>query len=366
MSEGTIVPQIRRSGPCPCGSGRKYKNCCEESDRRAAQALGLYNLGTALSDAGRYDEALASLEAARDLAPRNPHVLNNLGLALQELGRLEDAAASFRAALALAPDFAEAHANLHALLVASDPAAAAECLQRALALRPDDSALRFLLGVLLTRRGDARGASHLDAVAAGNALDRARVDAWKYIASAAPQARIVGTRAETFRLALAAAKLEGLVLEFGVHFGASLRLIAGLAGQPVHGFDSFRGLPEDWHGEPRGSYSTDGALPEMPANVALHAGWFAEALPGFAAAHGGKLRLLHVDCDLYSSTRTVLTGLADRVAPGTVMVFDEYLAHEHWREDEFRAFQEEAAQRGWRYEYLCYSLYTKQAALRIT
>ncbi|MEW6746613.1 MAG: SEC-C metal-binding domain-containing protein [Planctomycetota bacterium] len=24
----TVVPWISRNGPCPCGSGRKYKRCC--------------------------------------------------------------------------------------------------------------------------------------------------------------------------------------------------------------------------------------------------------------------------------------------------------------------------------------------------
>jgi hypothetical protein len=99
--------------------------------------------------------------------------------------------------------------------------------------------------------------------------------------------------------------------------------------------------------------------------VALHVGWFSETLPPFLAAHAGVLRLAHVDCDLYSSTETVLEALGDRVVAGTVLVFDEYIGNEHWREDEFRAFQEAAARRGWRYEYLCYSLYTKQAAVRI-
>ncbi len=332
---------------------------------RAAQALGHYNLGTALNDAGRPEEALPSLEAARELAPRNPHVHNNLGIALQEVGRLEEAAQSFRAALALDAGFADAYANLHALLIASDPDAARDCLARALALRPGDAGLRFFLGTLLEGSGDARGADLLEAVAAGSALDRARIDAWRYIRSAAGAARLVGSRAETFRIAMGAAARDGLVLEFGVHFGASLRQIAALAQQPVHGFDSFQGLPEDWHHEPRGSYSTDGAIPGMPANVSLHAGWFADSLPVFAAANPVAVRFMHVDCDLYSSTKTALAVLGERIVTGTVIVFDEYLAHEHWREDEFRAFQEAAAARGWRYEYLCYSVYTKQAAVRL-
>jgi hypothetical protein len=133
----------------------------------------------------------------------------------------------------------------------------------------------------------------------------------------------------------------------------------------VHGFDSFQGLPEDWHAEPRGSYSTGGVLPAMPENVTLHAGWFADTLPAFLDRHSGAVRFANIDCDLYSSARSVLELLADRIVTGSVIVFDEYLMHQQWREDEFRAFQEIVASRGWRYEYLCFGLTSKQAVVRI-
>ena len=47
---------------------------------------------------------------------------------------------------------------------------------------------------------------------------------------------------------------------------------------------------------------------------------------------------------------------------------DEYelMGHyEHWREDEFRAFQECAQRYAWRYEYLAFSLCTRQAVVRV-
>lgn len=356
---------MSRNAPCPCGSGRKYKHCCATRREREGRALGHYNLGTALLDAGRAEEAIEELVAARELDPARPHIHNNLGLALVDAGRLEDAQGSFRRALQLDAQFVDAYANLHALLVAADRRAAIECLERAAALAPADATLRFFLGQLLERGGDPRGAALIASAAAEGSLHAARADAWQYMKARAADVPLVRTRAETFRSAIAAARVPGLVLEFGVHFGASLRQIAALAGQEVHGFDSFRGLPEDWHGEPRGSYSTDGEVPAMPPNVTLHAGWFSDTLPEFLARHPGELRLAHVDCDLYSSTQTVLAALAGRAVPGTVFVFDEYLGNEHWREDEFRAFQEACAAHGWRYEYLCFSLYTKQVALRL-
>ncbi|MDA8107986.1 MAG: hypothetical protein M0015_05070 [Betaproteobacteria bacterium] len=54
---------------------------------------------------------------------------------------------------------------------------------------------------------------------------------------------------------------------------------------------------------------------------------------------------------------------AGRGGPGTVIVFDEYFGHVHWREDEFRAFQEAVAENRWRYEYLAFS--SKQPVVRM-
>ena len=53
------------------------------------------------------------------------------------------------------------------------------------------------------------------------------------------------------------------------------------------------------------------------------------------------------------------------MVPGSVIVFDEYIGNEYWREDEFKAFQEAVERYGWTYEYLCFSVFTKQVAVRI-
>jgi hypothetical protein len=88
-------------------------------------------------------------------------------------------------------------------------------------------------------------------------------------------------------------------------------------------------------------------------------------LPTFLEQHPGNVRFINIDCDIYSSTKTVLDCLAPRIVPGSVLVFDEYIGNEQWREDEYKAFQEAAQTYGWKYEYLCFSLFTKQVAVRI-
>lgn len=327
-----------------------------------------YNLGRALSDFGQVEEAAAAYREALRLAPGVAEIHNSLGLALWELGQRAEAIESFRAAIGLQPDFARPYFNLHTVLISEgDVAGSVECLRKAVAAAPDDLEARCFLAVLLDWTGERAAAQPLPgAIEAGPAWVRAELDSYRYIRSLAqPRPRLIGTPVDAFELGLRAARGDGMVLEFGVRFGTSIRQIARLAKQTVHGFDSFAGLPEAWHEEAQGSYSTLGALPAVPDNVVLHPGWFDRSLARFLESHPGPVRFVHIDCDLYSSTRCVLELLAPRLRPGAVIVFDEYLGHEHWREDEFRAFQEVARGKGWRYEYLAFSLCTRQAVVRI-
>src|SRR5215510_5365952 len=326
------------------------------------------NLGNALRGQGKLEEATASLRKALSLRPDYAEAHSNLGLALQEQGKLDEAAASYREAIRLKPHLADAHYNLHSLLLDRDDLVPAiESMKRAVEIDPGKTNYRFFLGMLLDYAGEHEAAaSHLDRVEGGEALYRARLDAWRYVKSAsAERLPIVGSAVQAFKLGIDAAPSAGLVLEFGVRFGTSIRQIAALVNQEVHGFDSFEGLPEAWHHEPRGSYSTSGIMPTVPGNVSLHAGWFEDTLPVFLNEHAGPVCFANIDCDIYSSTRTVLRLLAQRVVPGTVIVFDEYVGNERWRKDEFEAFQEAVVENRWRYEYLCFSFFTKQVVIRI-
>jgi len=335
---------------------------------KPAMAAAHGNLGTMLAELGRLEEAAACYATVLSLKPDDAEAHNNLGTTLAELGRLDEAAAAYRKALALKPDFADAWFNLHTTLYApGDLEPAAHCLEEALNAAPDHLMSRFFLGVLRDHEGHADvAARHFAALPPDSDLARYAVDAWYYVkAASGGRPRLLGERSQGLALALEAARLDGLVLEFGVRFGTSIRQIARHARQEVHGFDWFQGLPEAWHDLPQGSYSTKGELPQVPPEVHLHVGLFESSLPGFLAAHPGAVRFMNVDCDLYSSTATVLELVAPRIVSGTVIAFDEYLFNPRWREDEFKAFQEAVAKFGWRYDYLAFSLFAKQALVII-
>ena len=146
---------------------------------------------------------------------------------------------------------------------------------------------------------------------------------------------------------------SGLILEFGVYKGNSIRFIAEqLPHRSIFGFDSFEGLQEPWIFSPPGGFPTSKELPQVPQNVNLIKGFFDQTLPGFLDSHPGPIALLHIDSDLYSSCSYVLGQLETRLVPDSVIVFDELLNYPNWELGEFRAFNEWRESRKVTTEYL--------------
>jgi tetratricopeptide (TPR) repeat protein len=167
-------------------------------------------------------------------------------------------------------------------------------------------------------------------------------------------------------------QLNGFVCEFGVGSGRTLRMMQEILPlqTELHGFDTFTGNPLSWGDVPAGAYSTNGDPPKMEGKVFFHRGLFVDSIKEFwDNANENEFRPLafaNVDCDLYSSTLEVLEGMHGRVVPGTVFVFGQYSCHPNWRHDQFRAWRESCKRFGWQYEYLAFSLGTRQAAVRVT
>lgn len=147
-------------------------------------------------------------------------------------------------------------------------------------------------------------------------------------------------------------KSNGLMCEFGVGSGTTINYIASLVDCQVHGFDSFEGLPEDWiDGLPKGTFKMDN-LPDVRPNVVLHKGWFNESLPKFKNSYNAPLSFLHMDADLYSSTKEIFDILGDRIIPGTVIQFDEFLNHPGWKDHEYKAFMEFVESKQVKYKFI--------------
>lgn len=134
-----------RNAPCSCGSGKKFKHCCERkalflptpSPEVINQHIALYNAGryTELESRARSlveqypnfgfgwqllggslqmqnKDALSVFQKVAELLPGEADAHYNLGVALKSAGRFVDAVTSYRRALRIKPDYAEAHYNL--------------------------------------------------------------------------------------------------------------------------------------------------------------------------------------------------------------------------------------------------------------
>lgn len=149
----------------------------------------------------------------------------------------------------------------------------------------------------------------------------------------------IDTNYETLRHVLNEYKPTGWAMEFGVYSGVSLGIIA--EHMPVIGLDSFKGLPEDWReGFSKGRFDWGSDRLPHHRNAMIVPGWFNETLPWLRDRGIPQLGLVHIDCDLYSSTVTALNGIADYIHPGTYVVFDEFHGYEGHEEHEMRAWYE--------------------------
>jgi len=223
------------------------------------------------------------------------------------------------------------------------------------ALRREITALRDDLRAMADGRRDMRRAGELEATLQSAALVKERM----------PTAKPFKSPRQTLEHALTLAPGGGMALEFGVYTGSTLEVIAHARDKKaVYGFDSFEGLPEAWRpGFPAGYFTLDN-LPEVPG-AELVVGTFADTLPGFVAEHRDPVDFLHVDCDLYSSTATVLEHVGPLLHPGSIVVFDEYFNYPGWPEHEHRAWEEYVARRGLRFEYVAYTINDEQVAVKI-
>jgi tetratricopeptide (TPR) repeat protein len=132
------------------------------------RAITETNLGAALHEAGRMDEAVARYEKAIAIQPDYLPAYNNLGVTLRTQGRLEDAIHAYQRGLAVG-DYADLHFNLANALIASGRANEAEShLKRALATSPASAGTHNNLGMALAEQGrvDEAAAEFRAAIAA--------------------------------------------------------------------------------------------------------------------------------------------------------------------------------------------------------
>ncbi len=144
----------------------------------------------------------------------------------------------------------------------------------------------------------------------------------------------------------------GQNVEFGVHDGRSLRVIATFVyPQKVYGFDSFKGLAEPWGDFPIGQWAFDHTTIRLPDNAELVIGWFADTVPVFVKEHPEPFAYCVINSGLYSSAKTILTNIENNIIVGSILLFGE-IRRCSGCGDEIRAFNEYLERTGSEWEIL--------------
>jgi tetratricopeptide (TPR) repeat protein len=355
------------------------------------------NLGNTLRNSGRSEEAEPIYRRAIALKPDLAEAHYNLGVTLQELGRLDDAEASYRKAITQKPEYAEAHCDLgHALKRRGRLEDAKASYKKAIEVKPDYALAlwrlsgtaqsipeaKFWIGECLAVDKNHEGAKLTNA--ALNFYQGDKADFINLMQSDAKTHPLMRSFSWVFSLpklpslyfhkwAFFDAVVEQSVrsrpfYEFGVWRGASFKYLIKTF-KNGYGFDTFTGLPEDWHVgngkyEKAGAYSSNGEIPKIEGGEFV-AGKFEDTLPIFFSKPRPLASVINFDADLYSSTICALDQSKPVIDKHTVLIFDELIAHECWEQNEFKALNDFVFKNKFAYEVVAISFFTKQVAVKL-
>jgi len=113
MKPGLVLDRLSKGA-----AERSLKN---ETTARAEDYIAWCGLGNVFLDGGKYDAAVACYKRALRVHPDYYDALHNMGIALEELGRPEDALQMYEAAVETDPDSPEAYLSIAELLEDINP-----------------------------------------------------------------------------------------------------------------------------------------------------------------------------------------------------------------------------------------------------
>ena len=350
------------------------------------------NMGIAQSGKGDLDAAIGSYNSAIKIKPDYAEAYNNMGISLNGKGESRAAIVSYKQALKLKPDYAEAYNNMGtALQNKGEIDAAKDCYKEAIKIKPDYANAAWNRSSLAENISEAKSwmehclkldQSYLHAKLTLSALrfyegDKSDFDdlmqsslkdhpymrsfSWAFSLPKLPE--LYFHRWALFDHAVSQSIKGRPFYEFGVWRGEAFRYLIKTF-KKGYGFDTFEGIPEDWHDETAGSYSSDGNVPKIQGGEFI-VGKFDDTLPTFFLEPRPMASVINFDADLYSSTICALNYAKPVIDQYTILIFDEFIINKNWEQDEYKALNEFCCQNNFTYEVLAISFFTKQAAVRL-
>ena len=155
---------------------------------------------------------------------------------------------------------------------------------------------------------------------------------------------------------------DGLYLEFGVWEGRTINIFSRhLKNKKIFGFDTFKGINEDWAGtdKAKGFYSANNKMPKVNDNCILIKGLIQDTLPEFLIENSlkykdTKIAFVHMDVNTYESSKFILELIKPRLHENAIILLRGCHNYPGWSVGEYKALQETFSSK--EYKFLAFSM----------
>lgn len=318
-----------------------------------------FNLGNTYQEIGLLQEAIENYHKALKLAPHSCDTYNNLGVCYQEKGEIQFAIDAYERALSINPENSITYWNLSG--TTKNIEEAEQFIVKCLNTDPNNIRAKFTLSAIQYYNGSNTAIQKL---LNSEFKDHPIIRSIEWVIKLPHRPRLFFNRWALFDQMVAISDRSRPFYEFGVWRGVSFKYLMK-SFKSGYGFDTFEGLPENWHTTSKGTYSSYGNVPKVKGGSFI-VGEFEKSLPGFFASKRPKASIINFDADLYSSTLCALKNSKSIIDHKTILIFDEFLINNNWEDDEHRALVDFCELNQCSFEVLGVSFFSKQVAVRLT
>lgn len=317
------------------------------------------NLGIAYNKLCLSTLAKKFIKKSIKINPKNFYSYNNLGIVYDNNYNTDKARENFNKAININPNFTEAWWNLQC--TARSINEAISILKKLCTIDKNHIKAKIMLSALKCFNEDLNDYKNLMKSEYCNHPYSRSIN---WVISLKKLPKLFFNKWDFYDFVVHTSEKKRSFYEFGVRFGHSFKYLIKTF-KKGYGFDTFTGLPEDWHNsKPKGSYSSFGNIPKINGGEFI-VGKFEDTLPIFFSKKRNFASLINFDADLYSSTICSLNYSKSIIDKKTILIFDEFLMNSNWEKDEYRALLEFCKKNNYNYEVIAVSFFTKQVAVRI-
>ena len=221
------------------------------------------NLGNSLVDRGQLKEGMKAYKQALAIKPDTAEVFNNMATIFSRQGRMEKAKECYIKALEIEPNYVEVYWNISA--TSKDIYEAKSWLDQCLQLNPDYEKARLTLPALRYYLGERKD---FNRIVRSSDREHPYIRSFDWVFGLPNLPELHFNRWALFDQMVEHSKKDRPFYEFGVWRGEAFKYLIKTF-KKGYGFDTFEGIPEDWHVVQSGTYTSDGNIPQIKVESSL-------------------------------------------------------------------------------------------------